>query len=63
VVGSTPLRLGRRDDHPPDFRVYYWNSIQSSYTTAELQSILDRSQLQGCQIVEDFMDVMIVGEA
>jgi ubiquinone/menaquinone biosynthesis C-methylase UbiE len=48
---------------PPDFRVHYWNSIKSSYTTAELQFILDRSQLQGCQIVEDFMDVMIVKEA
>jgi hypothetical protein len=48
---------------PPDFWVHYWNSIKSSYTTAELQFILDRSQLQGCQIVEDFMDVMIVKEA
>jgi ubiquinone/menaquinone biosynthesis C-methylase UbiE len=45
---------------PPDFRVHYWNSIKSSYTTAELRSVLDRSQLQGWRIVEDFMDVMIV---
>jgi ubiquinone/menaquinone biosynthesis C-methylase UbiE len=48
---------------PPDFRVHYWNSIKSSYTTAELRSVLDGSQLQGWRIVEDFMDVMIVKEA
>jgi ubiquinone/menaquinone biosynthesis C-methylase UbiE len=45
---------------PPDFRVHYWNSIKSSYTTAELESILERSQLTGWRIVEDFMDLMIV---
>lgn len=48
---------------PPDFRSHYWSSINSSYTTTELRSILDRSQLQGWRIVEDFMDVMIVKEA
>jgi ubiquinone/menaquinone biosynthesis C-methylase UbiE len=47
---------------PPDFRVHYWNSIKLSYTTAELQSILDRSQLQGCQIVKDLLDLIIVKE-
>jgi ubiquinone/menaquinone biosynthesis C-methylase UbiE len=45
---------------PSDFRVHYWNSIKSSYTTAELESILERSQLTGWRIVEDFMDLMIV---
>jgi len=45
---------------PRDFRIHYWNSIRSSYTPAELQPILDRSQLQDCQIVEDLMDLMIV---
>jgi ubiquinone/menaquinone biosynthesis C-methylase UbiE len=48
---------------PPDFRVHYWNSIKSSYTTAELESILERSQLTGWRIVEDFMDLMIVKES
>jgi ubiquinone/menaquinone biosynthesis C-methylase UbiE len=47
---------------PPDFRVHYWNSIRSSYTTVELHAMLERSQLQGWHIVEDFTDVMIVKE-
>jgi ubiquinone/menaquinone biosynthesis C-methylase UbiE len=47
---------------PPDFRVHYWNSIKSSYTTAELQSILERSRLMGWRIEEDFMDLMVVKE-
>ena len=45
---------------PPDFRVHYWNSIKSSYTTAELDSILERSKLTGWRIIKDFMDLMIV---
>jgi ubiquinone/menaquinone biosynthesis C-methylase UbiE len=45
---------------PPDFRAHYWNSIKSSYTPAELCSILERSRLQGWRIAEDFLDVMIV---
>jgi ubiquinone/menaquinone biosynthesis C-methylase UbiE len=48
---------------PPDFRMHYWNSIQSSYTVMELQSILERSRLQGGRIAGDLMDVMIVKEA
>jgi ubiquinone/menaquinone biosynthesis C-methylase UbiE len=45
---------------PADFRVHYWNSIQSSYTTLELRELLERSRLQGWQIVEDFMDLTVV---
>ena len=48
---------------PRDFRVHYWDSIKSSYTTAELRQVLERSRLRGWRIVEDFMDVMIVKEA
>ena len=48
---------------PSDFRVHYWNSIKSSYTPAELRSILECSHLQGWRIVEDFMDLTIVKEA
>lgn len=48
---------------PPDFRVHYRNSIKSSYTTAELESILERSQLARWRIVEDFMDLMIMKES
>jgi ubiquinone/menaquinone biosynthesis C-methylase UbiE len=47
---------------PPDFRVHYWNSIHSSYTPAELRSILGRSKLEGWRIVEDFIDLMVVKE-
>jgi ubiquinone/menaquinone biosynthesis C-methylase UbiE len=47
---------------PPDFRAHYWNSIKSSYTTPELCSMLERSQLKGWRIAEDFMDVMVVKE-
>ncbi len=47
---------------PSDFRVHYWNSIKSSYTPQELRSILERSRLQG-QVVEGFMDLMIIKEA
>jgi ubiquinone/menaquinone biosynthesis C-methylase UbiE len=47
---------------PPDFRVHYWNSIRSSYTSAELRDMLERSRLGGWRIAEDFMDVMIVKE-
>jgi ubiquinone/menaquinone biosynthesis C-methylase UbiE len=43
-----------------DFRKHYWNSIKSSYTTPELRAILDCSRLDGWEIVEDFMDIMIV---
>lgn len=45
---------------PADFRVHYWNSIQSSYTPEEVQSVLERSKLQSWCIVEDFMDLMVV---
>jgi ubiquinone/menaquinone biosynthesis C-methylase UbiE len=45
---------------PVDFRVHYWNSIQSSYTPEELQAVLERSRLTGWNIVEDFMDLMVV---
>jgi len=47
---------------PRDFRVHYWGSIRSSYTPDELRALLDRSALQGCKIVEDWMDLMIVKE-
>jgi len=45
---------------PSDFRVHYWNSIKSSYTRPELETLLERSQLRGWHIVEDVMDLMIV---
>jgi ubiquinone/menaquinone biosynthesis C-methylase UbiE len=45
---------------PSDFRVHYWGSIRSSYTTGELEGLLARSRLQGWTIVEDWMDVMVV---
>jgi ubiquinone/menaquinone biosynthesis C-methylase UbiE len=48
---------------PRDFRVHYWGSIKSSYTTAELRTILERSRLQGWRVVEDFLDVMIIKKA
>jgi ubiquinone/menaquinone biosynthesis C-methylase UbiE len=48
---------------PGDFRVHYWNSIQSSYTPDELRAILERSRLGGWRIVEDFMDLTVVKEA
>jgi ubiquinone/menaquinone biosynthesis C-methylase UbiE len=47
---------------PPDFRVHYWNSIKSSYTRPELETMLGRSQLKGWRILEDLMDVMILKE-
>ena len=45
---------------PAGFRVHYWYSIQSSYTPEELRVLLERSQLQGWHIVEDFMDLAVV---
>ena len=45
---------------PADFRIHYWNSIQSSYTPEELRAVLERSQLRDWRIVEDFMDVSVV---
>jgi ubiquinone/menaquinone biosynthesis C-methylase UbiE len=45
---------------PADFRMHYWNSIQSSYTAVELRELLESSRLQGWQIAEDFMDLMVV---
>jgi ubiquinone/menaquinone biosynthesis C-methylase UbiE len=48
---------------PADFRGHYWNSIQSSYTAEELRAVLERSRLQGWQIVEGFMDLTVVKEA
>jgi ubiquinone/menaquinone biosynthesis C-methylase UbiE len=47
---------------PRDFRVHWWNSIKSSYTADELQSILERSRLTGWRIEEDFMDLMVLKE-
>ena len=47
---------------PRGFRVHYWGSIRSSYTSDELHALLDRSALKGCKIVEDWMDLMIVKE-
>jgi ubiquinone/menaquinone biosynthesis C-methylase UbiE len=47
---------------PADFRVHYWNSIRSSYTPEELQTVLERSRLQGWHVVEEFMDLMVVKE-
>jgi ubiquinone/menaquinone biosynthesis C-methylase UbiE len=47
---------------PRDFRVHWWNSIKSSYTADELRAILERSQLTGWRIEEDFMDLMVVKE-
>jgi ubiquinone/menaquinone biosynthesis C-methylase UbiE len=34
--------------------------LQSSYTPEELQAVLERSRLTGWNIVEDFMDLMVV---
>jgi len=45
---------------PGDFRVHYWNSINSSYTPAELRRILAQSRLAGWQVEEGFMDTTIV---
>jgi ubiquinone/menaquinone biosynthesis C-methylase UbiE len=45
-----------------DFRVHYWNSIQSSYTPDELRAVLERSRLQDWHVVEEFMDLMVVKE-
>jgi ubiquinone/menaquinone biosynthesis C-methylase UbiE len=45
---------------PADFRVHYWNSIQSSYTPEELRAVLDSSRLQGWHIDVDFMDLAVV---
>jgi ubiquinone/menaquinone biosynthesis C-methylase UbiE len=47
---------------PPDFRHHYWGSIASSYTPAELQQLLNQSQLQHCRIVADWLDLMIIKE-
>lgn len=45
---------------PADFRVHYWNSIRSSYTSEELRTLLEQSRLQGWHIAEDLMDLMVV---
>lgn len=47
---------------PGDFRRHYWGSIHSSYTVAELQTILGQSYLQKAKIVEDIMDLMVIKE-
>jgi ubiquinone/menaquinone biosynthesis C-methylase UbiE len=47
---------------PADFRKHYWGSIQSSYTPDELRQILKQSRLQGWQIQEDALDILIVKE-
>lgn len=48
---------------PSDFRMHYWNSIKSSYTPEELNTLLKESQLEGWSVVEDFMDLTVVKEA
>ncbi len=45
---------------PRDFRVHYWNSIISSFTPAELEEILMRSDLKNWHIEQDFMDMVVV---
>jgi ubiquinone/menaquinone biosynthesis C-methylase UbiE len=47
---------------PADFRVHYWNSIQSSYRADELQALLERSHLTGWRIVETLMDLTVLKE-
>ena len=44
---------------PRDFRVHWWNSIQSSYTSGELRAILERSRLTRWRVEEDFMDLTV----
>jgi hypothetical protein len=46
----------------PGVRLDTWNSIQSSYTPEELRVALERSRLTDWNIVEDFMDLMVVKE-
>jgi ubiquinone/menaquinone biosynthesis C-methylase UbiE len=48
---------------PRDFRVHYWNSINSSYTPEELNTILKDSRLRGWRVEEDFMDLTVVKAA
>ncbi|MBN1994422.1 MAG: class I SAM-dependent methyltransferase [Anaerolineae bacterium] len=48
---------------PGDFRVHYWNSINSSYTPAELRRILAQSRLAGWQVEEGFMELMVIKSA
>ncbi|MBN1438045.1 MAG: class I SAM-dependent methyltransferase [Anaerolineales bacterium] len=47
---------------PPDFRIHWWNSIESSYTADELRAILRRSRLAECQVEEGFLDLAVVKE-
>ncbi len=44
---------------PPDFRVHYWGSIHSSYTPAELEAMVTRSQLSGWRVEAGFMEVAV----
>ncbi|MBN1582375.1 MAG: class I SAM-dependent methyltransferase [Anaerolineae bacterium] len=45
---------------PRDFRVHWWNSIKSSYTSDELRAILERSRLKNWRIEEEFLDLRVV---
>lgn len=45
---------------PADFRVHYWGSIHSSYTPAELEALVARSQLRGGRVEAGFMEVAVV---
>jgi hypothetical protein len=47
---------------PADFRIHYWESIRSSYTPAELQSFIERSNLKGSRIQQDLLDMMLIKE-
>jgi len=47
---------------PRDFRVHWWNSIKSSYTKSELESILARSRLRGWRVEQDLMGLSVIKE-
>jgi ubiquinone/menaquinone biosynthesis C-methylase UbiE len=44
---------------PRDFRMHWWNSIKSSYTPAELRTILERSRLAAWRIETGFLDLTV----
>jgi len=45
---------------PADFRKHYWGSINSSYTPNELCQVLQSSRLQGWEVMEDVMDIVVL---
>ena len=47
---------------PRDFRIHWWNSIKSSYTLDELQTMLKSSRWTGWRVGENFMDLVIIKE-